>query len=399
MIRPGGHLEAGRGVLMGWRGVGLLLLMGSGCMADREVESVATLDLQLEQRLGSLDGELSLQPIRGITLSQGRGDTLFVVQAQTRSVWVLSAQGDSLGAIGRFGSGPGEFTGVGSVAVHQDTLWISDVNRVVSRFTADGQFIDQLRFPLDPLGEVESAPHFIAPLADGTLLFRSGYGPGSVAAGVLDRVANVRVNRAGEVLDTLMLQTVAGGSMAIRFADGARIMGLHPVDSSDRIALDPRGRWVVVASTARSDLTDTTATLTWVGIDGETLHEQTVHARSRPTSDARERFIDQLARGSSATLPWGALDRVVDEQVPWPSVLPPVTHLFADLDGRTWVATVHETAGSDRWFVFGEDGETLGSLVLPENVRLLAARGSTVWGWTTGAYDEPYLLRFSLGEM
>jgi len=366
------------------------------CMPDNGHLPVEhPLTLHLEARHGSVDGALSLQDIIGITLSEGAGDTLFVAQRLVPSILVLSASGDSLGSMGRRGQGPGEFTAAGRVSIHRDTLWVADFTGVVNRFTMDGQLVDQLRFPREPLSANELAPEFVAPLADGALLFRAGFGPGSAAVGRVEGAAHVRVDRRGLVVDTILVQSLSGGFLFATFEDGGRMVGAHPVDWSDRIAVDPRDRWVVRVAMDRSTPTNRFATVSWWGPGGETLAEAQVTGVLHSAADAYESLVDNLTTTAPAR-PRGMVERAVADQVPWPSVWPPVGRVFADSDGRAWVKTTHAAPDTAAWLVLGPDGNRLGSKVLPARVELLAASGDKVWGWTHGAWGEPYLLRYSL---
>jgi len=351
--------------------------------------------LHLEARYGSVGGTLSLQDITGITLSEGAGDTLYVTQRQGVSVLVLSASGDSLGSIGGRGQGPGEFTAVGRVSIHRDTLWVPNITGVVTRFTKDGERVDQLRFPREPLGANELAPEFVAPLAGGALLFRAGVGPGTAAVGLVEGAAHVRTDRGGQVEDTILVRSLSGGFLSVRFEDGGRAIGLHPVDWSDRVAVDPRGRWVVKVAMDRSDPGSSSATVSWKGPGGETLAETRVTGVPHSATDAYDTLVDNLMLGSVAR-PRAQVERAVSDQVPWPSTLPPVSHVFADWDGRAWVKTSHAEPDSAAWLVLGPDGTRLGSAVLPARVDLLAASGDRVWGWTRGPYEEAYILGFRL---
>ena len=102
---------------------------------------------------------------------------------------------------------------------------------------------------------------------------------------------------------------------------------------------------------------------------------------------------------------------------PIPDVKPFVRHLFVDDDARIWVAVYAEARFTpyseaeraergDRpslewnqplvWEVFHPRGQFLGRVTLPDKTSLLAARGTTVWGSQSGAYDEDYVVRFRI---
>ena len=106
-----------------------------------------------------------------MTLTQGRGDTVLVTQFRVQAVLMLSSAGDSLGMIGRAGSGPGEFSAPFAPSILLDTIWIPDLSGAILRFDAAGGFIDQLRIPVAPLGPFQHSPSMVAALANGTLLF------------------------------------------------------------------------------------------------------------------------------------------------------------------------------------------------------------------------------------
>lgn len=77
-----------------------------------------------EAQIGSVEGPVALSlPIGALMLGT---DTLLLAQLSAAHLLVLSVDGDSLGTVGRAGSGPGGFSLPMPSAVRGDSLWIID---------------------------------------------------------------------------------------------------------------------------------------------------------------------------------------------------------------------------------------------------------------------------------
>lgn len=91
---------------------------------------------------------------------------------------------------------------------------------------------------------------------------------------------------------------------------------------------------------------------------------------------------------------------------PRPDTLAPFGRLFVSREGDLWVQrerpsalrfgeSYHGVPGA-RYDVFDDDGSYLGEVRAPENARLQAALGDTVWAYEIGALDETWVVAYEL---
>jgi hypothetical protein len=369
-----------------------ILAAFTACGPPESAREPHRLRLEPAGRFGSADSALSLQTIGSMTLTQGRGDTLLITQFRVQAVLMLSAAGDSLGMIGRAGSGPGEFAAPFAPSILSDTIWIPDLSGSILRFDAAGRFIDQLRIPIAPLGPFQYAPSMVAALADGTLLFHGNSNPvGREAKEAVKALAFVRADRSGALLDTLALAAVRESSYVLQLKSGRGIVGSHPAVNGDLGSVDPEGRWLVIAAQQLGNDTPFGFTLSWIGLNGDTLAKQFVETPPISTKPVKEGWIDRLSSGEGMSR--GEVE-LAAAAVPFPEFQAPALAVFTDPDGRVWVRSAHESPDSARWRVIDRERGELGGFVLPARVKLLAARGARVWGWTTGPLDEAIIVQF-----
>lgn len=372
----------------------VLVTSTAGCDATDEVTDLRPLRLELEGRYGSLEGALSLRAIRSLVLTHGVGDTVLVNQAQVPAILLMSAVGDSLGMIGREGSGPGEFRAPWTPSIRADTIWVQDVRGAVQRFDAGGEHIDQLVPRVAPLGPFQHAPRLGAVLADGSLLMQGVSNPvGEEAKAAVQALALVRVDRNWLVMDTVALLSIRESGYVLRFPDGSGIVGSHPAADPDLGAVDPEGRWVVVAALELDGHDRFGFTVRWIEADGDTLAERFVRTEPVSAEPIRQAWIDLLV--DTEGRPRGMIEAAVAD-VPFPTYQAPAHGLFADAEGRAWVRSPHMSSDSTRWYIV-DSADNLSSVVLEKPVELLAARGDLAWGWTRGPFDEAYILKFRIG--
>ena len=103
------------------------------------LQTVPALDLEPAQCLAEVP-EYPLQSVSGVASSPD-GQVL-VWQELGHEVLRFDSGGAFLGAIGRGGDGPGEFTGAHLVGFRDETLWVYDYSlRRISEFSMNGEFL------------------------------------------------------------------------------------------------------------------------------------------------------------------------------------------------------------------------------------------------------------------
>ena len=83
---------------------------------------------------------------RPFSFTRGPGGNYYVADWGNHRIAVFDAEGNYLRAIGREGEGPGELMNPRLVAIKDDVITIA--GNWTSRFTLDGEFIDELRSPV-----------------------------------------------------------------------------------------------------------------------------------------------------------------------------------------------------------------------------------------------------------
>lgn len=94
------------------------------------------------------------------------------------------------------------------------------------------------------------------------------------------------------------------------------------------------------------------------------------------------------------------------QQAPRPDSLAPYGRVFLGARGRLWVQRERPSSARYRetllgvpgatYDVFEDDGQYLGQVQAPAQVRLQAAVGDTVWGYQIGELDETWIIAYRL---
>ncbi len=227
-------LTLGTGILV----LSSLCLSGAlGCAAEApEDQALPRWELAEELRIGSLDDpEASFSSILGLAV--GPEDRLYVTQWQVPEIWIFDSDGRRVGTVGRAGQGPGELSAPSALRWLGDTLWVSDgMARRLNFYDRAGRFLEAIHFSIpNPAAGASFGP--AAPLADGSVLGKSGFAPSAVLRDGLDRMPVLKVSRSGEVLDTVAEQALRRQVMQVRLgSNGSFLQSLHPLRASSHVA-------------------------------------------------------------------------------------------------------------------------------------------------------------------
>lgn len=370
-------------------------------------------------RLGSLDGEDALSPVRA--MNTGPDGRIYLLQNWEYSVSVFQPDGRPAGRIGRAGSGPGEFgsppQGMGWRA---DTLWVSD--RFTTQFyLADGTPVRQVSFKIPmPAEGSRFAPG--TPLADGTFLpYRTVTDQSELF--LLARQAPLRrLSASGEIVDTVAIIKRHLADHVIRRERDDRGFGLmkpHPLTPSHEESWLPvvtvtDGSAVVFIGEVRPEDERPTFDLLRIGIAGDTLLRKAVHYVPLPvTREEREMMREWFAAGVAGDRrperlrpPWGVRDaerrrRIARELISFPETHPPVGRILAGSDGSIWLLRETWPHPTNVWEIYDEQGTLLGGVRMetqPDGYRpyIFHASRNEVWVQIRGALDVPYIVRYEL---
>lgn len=370
-------------------------------------------------RLGSLDGEDALSPVRALnTEPNGR---IYLLQSWDYSVSVFLPDGRPAGRIGRAGGGPGEF---GSpprrMGWRADTLWVSD--RFTTQFyLADGAPVRQVSFKIPmPAEGSRFAPG--TPLADGTFLPYRTVNEQSELFLLARQAPLRRLSSSGEIVDTIATIKRHLADYVIHREDDDRGFGLmapHPLTPSSEESWLPvvavaDGSAVMFIGEVGAEEEQPTFDLLRIGIAGDTLLRRAVPYVPLPvTREERELMREWFAAGIAGDRtperlrpPWGVRDaerrrRIARELITFPETPPPVGRILAGSDGSIWLLRETWPRAPNLWEIYDERGNLEGSVrieALQDGYRpyILHASRNEVWVQIRGAMDVPYIIRYEV---
>lgn len=338
-----------------------------------------------EWRAGSVSGEDGTAFALIADVEEACDGSVWVVDRLIPTIRVLDgASGEPMGTVGREGEGPGEFvqtSGLERLGDCRMALYDHALGRITLFDSRDGQVIDTYASPAE--GAMRGGK--MAQYTEGGRLYtwtRTGPRDDRRAAWI-----GHEVDARGAALDTLVLPR-------------------------------PRPRGSVFTTRDGAPFTvETSASLTHLGLLWGRNDRYAVHRRREDGSVLRiTRPVDRVPLAPGERRQWEAVAERVEAQagdVPGTRVaeLPDEKPFFrsigADRDGRIWVrryASAVEAAAPDgevRWReppvydVLSEDGQYLGEIRLVPGQRLVAVWGDRIYVVERGAYDEPYLVKYS----
>ena len=385
-------------------------------------ERPCDLQWELEEtlRLGSVDGEVSLNPL--YDLEVGPDGRIYVIQAWDHHVTVFRPDGRPAGRIGRAGSGPGEFSApprrLGWLG---DTLWVSD-RFATQFFLADGTPVRQVSFriPLSAEGSV-FAPG--TPLADGTFLPYRTVNEQSERFLLAHRAALRRLSASGEIVDTIAMIERHLAAFTIQRERDRNWFGMmmsHPLAPSSEeswlpVAAMPDGSAVVFIGAVRDEDEESSFDLLSIGIDGDTVLHRAVAYKPLPvTTDERALMRERFAAGVAGDFTPERLKRPMSDReaerrrriardlITFPQRHPPVRRIVAGSDGSIWLRRETWPRPADVWEVYGEDGMQEGMVRIEEllpglrssRLQIFQASRNEVWGQTLDELDVAYVHRY-----
>jgi len=374
-------------------------------ISARHIGDLPELALEEEIRIGSLDDpEVGFTSIGDVWVSPS--GQVYVAETRELEIRVYGTDGMLLRTYGREGDGPGEFRAIGGFGVVGDTLWVSDgrLHRT-TLFALDGQVLATVTALLEvPIGEefgrpltVSVFPHALR--SDGlieSIFVRASRAnlPDSVA-----EVPKVRFDMNGEVVDTLeMVRTRVSRTARVLQLGNTRTFIYPDPPASDsgtyQVQLDSGSfavHWTVDGSPASGSL---------VAVHRTSAGDTTLTSLSYDPRPVTEKYLDSLAasrargrrsRSDSLTLveAYRSATQLPPHHRP---VWPPITVG----DRSVWIRLDPGVAVADRWLVFGEEGQVLGTLSLGPGVFPKWSRRDNVWLVERDSFDVPWLVRYRI---
>lgn len=310
--------------------------------------------------IGALEGEDAYQLSRvsaAVRLADGR---IVIANGGTNEVRYFDPTGRHLHSVGRDGEGPGEFRGLGTLAVLPgDSVAAHDwrLGRT-AYFGPDGMFVRSVNIDF-PAGR----PIPIGRFADGTWLCQRAFtfAPGEDGSAIIrDTLAYLVFNASGALRDSIgsfpapefYIRTAGRSAMATSLPFGrtteAAVVG-------DRFYAGHTERYEILRYTPRGDV----ELIVRLGRPPVALGTADLDRYKAERLDGAEPAVrQQTARNL--------------EEMPYPSTYPAFADLTVDPDGNLWVLD-YAAPGSEerRWTVFSPEGRALGSVITPPGLRVL----------------------------
>lgn len=351
--------------------------------------------LAREAVLSTSEGPGSLSDVADVTV--GSDGSVYVAQAQDRSVRVFPADGSRPRTIGRGGRGPGEFRAPAAAGWRGDTLVVADpyASRLLG-FTSDGHSVFTHTYA--------ALPGFLprALLANGSALgYRLPLSKDIVEGRQTDTELMTAAATVGQprVIARLPLRHNTA-RVVIGSGEGrSEAYFPQPFGDSDLYDVDPLGRWIVSVSRPVTTGKRGTFAITWRAPDGRVLRSVTVPyaATKLPGAMLRDTTTHYAEALTNAfpTVTTARMVALVRGSLYVPGNLPPVTAILSGADGTTWLRRAG-AAGAATWMVFDARGRQVAYVTVPQGIEVVAAKGSSVWGVIRDANDVPFVARFAL---
>jgi hypothetical protein len=345
--------------------------------------------------IGVIEGEAAYELFRvvgAVQLSDGR---IVVAVGGAHELRFFDAEGRHLASVGREGSGPGEFTGMGMLhRLPGDSLLAYDfMQRRVSIVAPNAQHVRDRNLLT---GGQPVLPVVIGYLGDDAYLARISsrpFGPPTdLPLGEMrDSVILLRIADDGATWDTVL--TVPGQVLHVQNVEfGGRSVRLPmPAHYAPTTAVDLTGDRLTVGHATSYEVKE-------YGLDGtlrRILRKQ--QARLPVTSADVDSALARLrAQIGEANLPSGFVDAQMSRPVA-DSMPAYLSNFRRDPDGNLWIEEFRRP-GDDvpRWSVFDPAGRLLGIVTGPAGVRLADVGRDYVLGIVEDDLEVERVVRYAL---
>ena len=325
------------------------------------------------------------------------------------------AQGSKT-AIGRQGSGPGEYrVPTGLFRLAGDTIWILDAaqQRLVA-FNPDlspGTSIPMIMFDQSTM-TATSAPFFtdrkgqVYASAMAIQVGRGGAGGTDAQISLPDSVGVVKIDPRGKVprAELARVRFPISGKPDIKMNGTAMkyTMAYPGLVASDPWTVFPDGRIAIVRGANYS--------VEFIAPDGKkSAPTRIAYSPIRVTAadqkaemDEARRVMQEQGKAAQKMMPAGmTMDFELLPPASWPANYPPVAPLgaLAGADGRLWVKrSTPIRIGREQWDVIDQGGKLVASWRLPAKTTLVAVGQGVVYTTRTDEDDLRYLQRVEIGR-
>ncbi len=392
----------------------ILVILCSGCeSSDRgatDPPDRVEWSTEVEARIGSVDDpDQSLSP-QGLQVLIGPNEEVVVSQPMDATVRIFDGEGRFQRTIGGRGEGPGEFSGLTHIGLFGDTLYANEPGRI-SFFRLEGQFLgartllsDVIR--LEGATYAPFAPQKFIPLQDGTAMVEPGVmvaasppdSPG-VTEGSL-RTPLLHTDSLSAVLDTIVWAHPE--DVTLSMTEGGDLFSfLVPFRDRPLVEMAPDGSGVVVVDRSLPTSPDeATYQVSLLGPDGDTVFVQDVPYAPRGLDDQDVRQVlertEVLSRDPDDRPSVSAMARELESAGLIPETAVSVTALAIGQDGSNWLRREESSQDSVVWEVLDGRGVRQGSVALPPEQRVVAAKDNRVAVLEQDELDVPYVVLYRI---
>jgi hypothetical protein len=323
--------------------------------------------------------------VRSISTSS-RGE-LAVLQGTEPFILFFDAKGRFLRAIGKRGSGPGEFRAPRVIGRRADSLWVWD--GALARITVFG--------PTGDLGRT-----VLLPSADqGTLL-----NDGRITVHTIRNYSNfvpkkdyltVRVvDQSRSNLETPMFSADFRYAVFQYERAGASIVGLQPFEDGPLFAPASDGSGFILVHRSVTASRSPVFTVDRIGTKGEILFSSSIGYKPKPITgrhitEAVSFLLDQGPPAKEA-----GLERRIRAAITIPRQLPPVTFVTVGADGSIWLRREESVSGETTWTVLDAHGVRLFDVALKKDVWPQCGTRTGFWAVQVTEEGAESLVLYSL---
>ncbi len=335
--------------------------------------------------------------------------SLYLADYRFPAVLHLEPTGALRRAIGRAGSGPGEFRNVLFLGLHADSLWVLDPGQArVTLFPPSGR--GPITIPYGGLatpvrGATRPQSRRGTPMAilpDGDFLVRENIPLTANPADGTSQAVLLSTDRNMLVTDTLAVLPARHSSLVFVYEDGESHFR-QPFSDDPMSATNTDGSTLVVVTraAARSRAEQRFKVTAWRG-GREPAFSRELEYRPEPlraaTVDSVVRFMASPPGYDGPPTPITADS--IRRRLFRPDFHPPVEQLTAGRDGTIWlkVRFADSPAGQGDWLVLSPRGLPLDRVTAPADFRLLEATRTAMYGVEGDPTDVPRVVRYRLGK-
>jgi len=369
-----------------------------GCSADGSPDgNLPRWSVVEELRIGSLD-EPMLMLTTVSSLAVDDDGTMYIAQPENGTIRVFNSVGTLINFIGRRGQGPGEFDRVYTIGLLADTLYAIDLGlRRISYFSLEGELLRSTQVSPPPISPpfLPSMPFAVFP--GGSMAVGTAF-PASISADDLRRVPQLRIDRTGQILDTVTW--ISYERTGRRAMYEGRPLGVGSPLSDDAFALfSPDGSQIAtVDRTVAAGSGTASFGITMANGSGDTIYARRYEYTPIPIDGA---VIDSTV-AERARILVGAFDEpraaagFVRGTMFLPVYYPPVSTISFSASGNLWVRREGIPGRSQSWTVLDQTGEPIAEARLPENLDAPVIRGDAIWGVQPDEFGVPYVVRYRI---